>query len=100
MDLDMPELDGLAATRLISAELPSVKVVILTASLGLSLHYELDARHGQHAAPANAAVIEHTERRVQFADAAPHIKDVETVVRVRARRRFAEDQLTRPLCEL
>jgi DNA-binding NarL/FixJ family response regulator len=32
MDLDMPELDGLAATRLISAELPSVKVVILTAS--------------------------------------------------------------------
>jgi DNA-binding NarL/FixJ family response regulator len=32
MDLDMPELDGLAATRLISAQLPSVKVVILTAS--------------------------------------------------------------------
>ena len=32
MDLDMPELSGLAATRLISAELPSVKVVILTAS--------------------------------------------------------------------
>jgi DNA-binding NarL/FixJ family response regulator len=32
MDLDMPELNGLAATRLISAELPSVKVVILTAS--------------------------------------------------------------------
>jgi len=32
MDLDMPELDGLAATRLISAELPTVKVVILTAS--------------------------------------------------------------------
>ena len=32
MDLDMPELDGLAATRLISAELPDVKVVILTAS--------------------------------------------------------------------
>src|SRR5690348_14026638 len=32
MDLAMPELSGLAATRLISAELPSVKVVILTAS--------------------------------------------------------------------
>jgi DNA-binding NarL/FixJ family response regulator len=32
MDLDMPELDGLAATRLISAELPNVKVVMLTAS--------------------------------------------------------------------
>jgi DNA-binding NarL/FixJ family response regulator len=32
MDLDMPELNGLAATRLISAELPDVKVVILTAS--------------------------------------------------------------------
>ena len=32
MDLDMPELNGLAATRLISAELPEVKVVILTAS--------------------------------------------------------------------
>jgi DNA-binding NarL/FixJ family response regulator len=32
MDLDMPELNGLAATRLIAAELPTVKVVILTAS--------------------------------------------------------------------
>jgi DNA-binding NarL/FixJ family response regulator len=32
MDLDMPEMDGLAATRLISAQLPAVKVVILTAS--------------------------------------------------------------------
>ena len=32
MDLSMPELNGLAATRLISAELPEVKVVILTAS--------------------------------------------------------------------
>jgi DNA-binding NarL/FixJ family response regulator len=32
MDLSMPELDGLAATRLISAEQPGVKVVILTAS--------------------------------------------------------------------
>src|SRR5215472_15661643 len=32
MDLSMPQVNGLAATRLISAELPSVKVVILTAS--------------------------------------------------------------------
>ena len=32
MDLTMPALDGLAATRLISAEQPHVKVVILTAS--------------------------------------------------------------------
>ncbi len=32
MDLSMPELDGLAATRLISAELPDVSVVMLTAS--------------------------------------------------------------------
>ena len=32
MDLSMPEMDGLAATRLISAEMPEVKVVVLTAS--------------------------------------------------------------------
>jgi DNA-binding NarL/FixJ family response regulator len=32
MDLDMPEVGGLAATRLISAEQPQVKVVVLTAS--------------------------------------------------------------------
>src|SRR5690348_14787917 len=32
MDLGMPEVNGLAATRLISAEMPTVKVVILTAS--------------------------------------------------------------------
>jgi len=32
MDLSMPEMDGLSATRLISAELPDVKVVVLTAS--------------------------------------------------------------------
>jgi DNA-binding NarL/FixJ family response regulator len=32
MDLNMPEMTGLAATRLISADQPSVKVVILTAS--------------------------------------------------------------------
>ncbi|RMH22754.1 MAG: DNA-binding response regulator [Acidobacteria bacterium] len=32
MDLSMPELDGLAATRLLSAECPQVKVVVLTAS--------------------------------------------------------------------
>ena len=32
MDLSMPEMDGLAATKLITAELPHIKVVILTAS--------------------------------------------------------------------
>ncbi len=32
MDLSMPEMDGLAATRLVSAELPAVQVVVLTAS--------------------------------------------------------------------
>lgn len=32
MDLMMPNTDGLAATRLISAELPKVRVVVLTAS--------------------------------------------------------------------
>jgi DNA-binding NarL/FixJ family response regulator len=32
MDLSMPEVDGIAATKLISAEMPHVKVVILTAS--------------------------------------------------------------------
>ena len=32
MDLSMPGLDGIAATRLVSAEMPQVKVVILTAS--------------------------------------------------------------------
>src|ERR671930_1584205 len=32
MDLSMPEMTGLEATRLISAEQPQVKVVILTAS--------------------------------------------------------------------
>src|SRR5438552_13984425 len=32
MDLSMPRLGGLAATRLISAELSDVKVVVLTAS--------------------------------------------------------------------
>lgn len=32
MDVQMPELDGIAATRLIAAEMPEMKVVILTAS--------------------------------------------------------------------
>lgn len=32
MDLSMPGLDGLSATRLISADMPQVKVVVLTAS--------------------------------------------------------------------
>lgn len=32
MDLTMPEMDGLSATKLISANLPDVKVVVLTAS--------------------------------------------------------------------
>ena len=32
MDLSMPEMDGIAATKLLTAEMPNVKVVILTAS--------------------------------------------------------------------
>jgi DNA-binding NarL/FixJ family response regulator len=32
MDLSMPELNGLAATKLLTAEMPEVKVVVLTAS--------------------------------------------------------------------
>jgi DNA-binding NarL/FixJ family response regulator len=32
MDLAMPELDGLAATRVLVTELPAVKIIILTAS--------------------------------------------------------------------
>ncbi len=32
MDIDMPECDGLAATRLIKAEMPQVKIVMLTVS--------------------------------------------------------------------
>lgn len=32
MDLSMPEMNGLAATRLLSAEHPEIKVIILTAS--------------------------------------------------------------------
>ena len=32
MDVQMPEIDGLAATRTLTAELPDVKVIILTAT--------------------------------------------------------------------
>ena len=32
MDLSMPEMDGIAATKAITGEMPDVKVVILTAS--------------------------------------------------------------------
>src|SRR5512134_389904 len=32
MDVSMPEIDGIEATRLIAAEMPDMKVVILTAS--------------------------------------------------------------------
>lgn len=32
MDIDMPECDGLAATRLIKAEMPHIKIVMLTVS--------------------------------------------------------------------
>ena len=32
MDVQMPDLDGIAATRIISTEMPNLKVVILTAS--------------------------------------------------------------------
>ena len=33
MDISMPRCDGLAATRLIKAEFPEIKIVILTAHL-------------------------------------------------------------------
>ena len=42
MDLTMPEMDGLSATRMISAELPEIKVVILTASSDDSDLFEAD----------------------------------------------------------
>src|SRR5512139_4221794 len=32
MDIDMPDCDGLAATRLIKAEMPQIKIVMLTVS--------------------------------------------------------------------
>ena len=32
MDVQMPEVDGIAATRMISAEMPALKIVMLTAS--------------------------------------------------------------------
>src|SRR6185295_4795970 len=32
MDISMPEVDGIAATRQLTADLPNVKVVVLTAS--------------------------------------------------------------------
>jgi DNA-binding NarL/FixJ family response regulator len=32
MDLSMPEMSGLAATRLITAEVPEAKVIVVTAS--------------------------------------------------------------------
>src|SRR5262249_57776076 len=32
MDLQMPEVDGLAATRTIAAEMPEIKVIVLTAA--------------------------------------------------------------------
>jgi two-component system NarL family response regulator len=49
MDIDMPECDGLAATRLIKAEMPQVKIVMLTISGrdergGAALPPELAAR--------------------------------------------------------
>lgn len=40
MDLTMPEMDGLAATKLISVETPDVKVVVLTASEGETSLFE------------------------------------------------------------
>jgi hypothetical protein len=66
----------------------------------LALHHQFNAGDGQHATPADAAVIENTERRVQLTDAAPDIQDVETMMRARARRRLAEDDLPCPLREL
>jgi DNA-binding NarL/FixJ family response regulator len=40
MDLSMPEVDGLAATKQMTAEMPAVKVVILTASESDSTLFE------------------------------------------------------------
>ena len=49
MDLTMPEMGGLAATRLLTAELPAVAVVVLTAS-------EDDDAHAATALPSEPPV--------------------------------------------
>jgi DNA-binding NarL/FixJ family response regulator len=55
MDLNMPEVDGLAATRLISAELPDVKVVIITASEDEADLFEAIKSGAQGFLPKNVA---------------------------------------------
>lgn len=55
MDLAMPELDGLAATRQILAELPEVKVVMLTASEDDAALFEAIKGGAQGFLPKNLA---------------------------------------------
>lgn len=53
MDVEMPELDGIAATRAIRSALPGTEVVILT------LHDDADTRSRAEAAGAASFVAKH-----------------------------------------